>query len=116
MADSDRPTIIPRLITPDVAGLVAFLKSVFGATGEVVEGRPVELAIGNSLIMVSDGGGQRAAMPGMFYVYVPDADRAYAAALAAGATSVEAPATMPWGDRRAIVSDRSDNVWQIATS
>ncbi len=48
-------------------------------------------------------------------VYVDDADGTYRQALAGGARSLEAPADMPYGDRRAMVEDRWGNVWQIAT-
>jgi PhnB protein len=49
------------------------------------------------------------------YVYVPDADATYRRAIAAGATSLEAPLDTPYGDRRAMVRDRWGGVWQIAT-
>jgi hypothetical protein len=44
-----------------------------------------------------------------------DADQIYARAIAAGAHSIEEPTVMPWGDRRATVSDDWGNLWQIAT-
>jgi uncharacterized glyoxalase superfamily protein PhnB len=109
------PTVTPRLFTKDVAGLVEFLRLVFGAVGEIRPGIPVELRIGDSVIMVSDGGGVRDPHPGFLYVYVADADAAYRAAIAAGAASIEAPADMPYGDRRATVRDAWGNDWQIAT-
>ena len=54
-----RPTVTPRLFTADVAGLVAFLQAVFDAEGEVRDDTPVDLRIGDSMVMVSDGGGLR---------------------------------------------------------
>ena len=108
--------VTPRLITRDVAGLVAFIRSVFDASGEGVPERPVELRIGDSLIMVSDGGGARDAMPAMLYVYVPDVDKTFRLAQDAGAEVIEEPGNMPWGDRRVTVADRWGNVWQIATA
>ena len=68
------PAVTPRLITADVRGLVDFLKRVFGATGEVQAGRPVEMAIADSRILVSDGAGLRSATSAFLYVYVPDVD------------------------------------------
>jgi PhnB protein len=35
---------------------VAFLRAVFGGVGEVQEGRPTEVVVGDSLIMVSGAG------------------------------------------------------------
>jgi PhnB protein len=108
-------TITPRLITSDVQGLVAFLQNAFAAEGEEAVGRPSELRIGDSLLMISDGGGIRSAMPAFLHLYVADADQTYQKALLAGAVAIEEPADMPWGDRRATVFDTWGNVWQIAT-
>ena len=110
-----RRTVIPRVITDDVAGLVGFLKIVFGAIGELQSGAPTEMRIGDSVVMVSDGGGAREAMPAFLYVYVENADETYQRAIAAGAQSIERPADKPYGDRRAMVRDSWGNVWQIAT-
>lgn len=108
-------TITPRIVTQDVEGLIAFLRAAFDAEGTFVRGRPTELKIGDSMLMVSDGGGIRPAMPAFLHLYVPDADHTYARAIAAGAHLIEPPAVMPWGDRRATVSDDWGNLWQIAT-
>jgi uncharacterized glyoxalase superfamily protein PhnB len=54
-------------------------------------------------------------MPAFLYVYVDDADEAYWRAIAAGAESIETPADVPYGDRRAMVRDSWANIWQIAT-
>ena len=110
-----RRTVTPRIITDDVAGLVGFLKIVFGAAGELQSGAPTEMRIGDSVVMISDGGGAREAMPAFLYVYVENADETYRRAIAAGALSIERPADMPYGDRRAMVRDSWGNVWQIAT-
>ncbi|MGI5489847.1 VOC family protein [Microtetraspora malaysiensis] len=111
-----RPTVTPRIITGDPAGLVDFLKEVFGAQGEIAGERPVEMRFGDSLVMVSDGGGVHADTPAFLIVYVDDTDAAFARAVAAGAAAQEEPADMPWGDRRATVRDKWGNTWQIATS
>jgi PhnB protein len=108
-------TVTPRVFTDDVAGLVRFLKTVFGAGGELQSGAPTEMTIGDSVVMISDGGGAREAMPAFLYVYVENADETYERAIAAGAESIERPADMPYGDRRATVRDLWSNIWQIAT-
>jgi PhnB protein len=100
-----RRTVIPRIITDDVAGLVGFLKTVFGAGGEPQSATPTEMTMGDSVVMISDGGGAREAMPAFLYVYVQNADETYERAIAAGAESIEKPADMPYGDRRATVKD-----------
>jgi PhnB protein len=106
-------SVIPRLVVSDVSAQVDFLRRVFGATGEVQPGRPAEMRIGDSLIMISPTS-ERDAFPAFLYVYVDDADRAFEAALEAGATAIEPPLDTPYGDRRAMVRDPFGNIFQIA--
>ncbi|MDT2020253.1 VOC family protein [Methylocella sp. CPCC 101449] len=108
-------TITPRLFTPDVQGLVDFLKQAFDARDDVPTGRPAEITIGDSRLMISDGGGIRAQLSAFLYLYVPDADETYRRAIAAGAETIEPLSDTPYGDRRAMVQDRWGNTWQIAT-
>lgn len=108
-------SVTPRLITDDVEGLVQFLRSVFAAHRGGHAGAPAEVQIGDSMVMVSDGGGMRAAATAFLYVYVEDTDATYGRAIESGALSIEAPADMPYGDRRATVEDSWGNTWQIAT-
>jgi PhnB protein len=108
-------TVTPRIVTGDAGGLVAFLKAVFNASGEYLPGRPAEIKIGDSIVMISDGGGQRATIPAFLYVYVENADETYRLAVERGAESLEKPTDMPYGDRQATVLDPSGNTWQIAT-
>jgi uncharacterized glyoxalase superfamily protein PhnB len=105
--------VTPRMVVNDVAAQVEFLRAVFDATGDVVEGRPAEIAIGDSLVMVSDPS-ERELFPAFLYVYVTDADATYQRAVAAGATTIEEPVDQPYGDRRAMVRDPFGNVFQIA--
>src|SRR5262249_47467033 len=109
------PAVIPRIFTPHVIGLVTFLKEVFGAEGEARAGTPAEMRLGDSIIMVSDGGGVRGARPAFLYVYVADTNNTYSKAIAAGANTIEEPVDTPYGDRRATVEDPWGNIWQIAT-
>jgi PhnB protein len=106
-------TLTPRIVVEDVGGLVQFLRDTFGAEGEVVDGRPAELRIGDSLVMIS-GAGERDLFPAFLYVYVDDADAVYEHAVAAEASTIEAPLDTPYGDRRAMVRDPFGNVFQIA--
>jgi len=106
--------VIPRLFTHDPRGLVAFVKRVFRATGTYRDDRPSELRIGDSIIMVSDDSARRPTSA-FLYVYIADTDAAYRRAMSAGGHSIETPADMPYGDRRAMVEDPWGNTWQIAT-
>jgi uncharacterized glyoxalase superfamily protein PhnB len=94
--------------------LVAFLKHVFGATGDYRPDTPAVLSIGDSIVMVSDAG-TRDPSPAFLYVYVPDTDATYRRAVESGARSLEEPTDLPYGDRRAMVEDKWGNTWQIAT-
>jgi PhnB protein len=57
---------------------------------------------------------EREAFPAFLYIYVDDADAAYARAINAGATSLEEPLDTPYGDRRGMVRDPLGNIFQIA--
>ena len=47
-----RHTVTPRIITRDVAGLVRFINTVFDAGGAYRADAPVEMTIGDSIVMV----------------------------------------------------------------
>jgi PhnB protein len=106
-------TITPRLVVGDVAAQVAFLSRVFGAAGEVMAGRPTEVRIGDSIVLVTSTA-ERDEFPAFLYVYVDDADATYQQAVTAGAVTIEAPLDTPYGDRRAMVRDPFGNLFQIA--
>jgi len=108
------PAVIPRISVDDPAALVDFVQQVFGAEGRYHPERPSELHIGDSLIMIGSTL-ERDAMPAFLYVYVEDADAVFQRAVARGASAIEEPQDMPYGDRRAMVRDRWGNTWQIAT-
>lgn len=107
-------TVTPRLLVQDAAKLVDFLKHSFAATGSFRDDGPSEIRIGDSIVMVGEVG-VREAMPTFLYLYLDDADAAYHRALEAGATVIEQPQDMFYGDRRATVRDPFGNIWQIAT-
>ena len=118
MPDTSDPryrSVTPRIVVEDLDAQVGFLRGVFGATGDVDHGRPAEMRIGDSLIMVSSTSGGRDAFPAFLYVYVDDADEVYERAVRGGATTLEEPLDTPYGDRRAMVRDPFGNVFQIAT-
>jgi uncharacterized glyoxalase superfamily protein PhnB len=107
--------------------LVDFLKHAFGASGTLRTDGPSEIRIGDphrrfasairigdSIVMLSEAG-VREAMPTFLYLYLEDADGAYWRALEAGATVIEEPRDMFYGDCRATVGDEFGNIWQIAT-
>jgi PhnB protein len=114
-------TVTPYLLGPGTLALIEFLKKAFGAVEtERVMGNGdavmhAEVKIGDSMVMMSDGGGDWKSMPTALYLYVTDVDAVYGRALAAGAVSVGEPTTQFYGDRHGGVKDPSGNVWWIAT-
>ena len=106
-------TVTPRIVVEDLVAQVEFLRTVFDGTGPIQPGRPAEILIGDSLVMVSSSA-ERDLFPAFLYVYVHDADAIYRRALEAGASSIEEPLSTPYGDRRAMFRDPFGNVFQVA--
>ncbi len=114
-------SVTPLLAVKGAARLIDFLKAAFGAEelyrfpaadGSVIH---AELKIGDSVLMLGEAMKDCAPMPSSLYLYVPDADATYKAAMDAGAESLESPADQFWGDHVASVRDFAGNKWWIAT-
>ena len=112
--------VTPFLHPRGAARLIEFMKAAFAAEEMAVyhdaDGRLAHgvVRLGASVIEMGEAHGEWGPMPTMFYAYVDDVDAAYQRALAAGATSIEAPALQPYGERRAAVRDPFDNQWYLA--
>jgi PhnB protein len=89
-------SVTPRMVVADAADAVGFLRTVFGAVGELQEGRPAEMRIGDSLVMVSQAS-ERERFPAFLYVYVDDADLAYGRAVAAEPSPLKSRSILPTG-------------------
>jgi len=115
-------TVTPYLCVEGVNQLIEFLKAAFDATavkacntapdGTILH---AEFKIGDSYLMLGEAKGAYRPAPANMYLYVPNTDKVYKQALAAGATSVIEPADQFYGDRNAGVKDASGNIWWIAT-
>lgn len=121
-------TVTPYLIINGAAKALDWYVEAFGA--EEVMRMPMgdkiahaEMRIGDSHIMMTDewpdrdtlsptsrGGGTA-----MFMLYVPDVDRAFARAVAAGATVVQPVTDQFYGDRSGMIVDPFGHQWNIAT-
>ena len=62
-----------------------------------------------------EASGQWQALPAALYLWVPDVDATYEAALAAGATSQSAPEDKPYGHRSGGVVDANGITWWVAS-
>ena len=96
----------------DVDAQVAWLRSVFGATGDVVAGRPAELRIGDSLVMVTEAGSGSCSRPSCTCTSTTPTRRSSGPWQRVRRHG--APLDTPYGDRRAMVRDPFGNVFQIA--
>jgi len=114
-------TVSSYLVVPGVAKLIDFAKQAFGATEVFVSKRPdgtvqhAEIRIGDSIVMMGEGGEGGKHFPGMLHLYMEDVDAVYRRALEAGAKSLREPANQPYGDRSGGVEDAFGNQWWIAT-
>jgi uncharacterized glyoxalase superfamily protein PhnB len=113
-------SVTPYLIG-NAAKVLDFAKAVFDAQETFRMPGPnntighAEFRIGDSHLMIADGGTEWPAMPCSLYVYVENVDEAYKRALKAGATSLKEPADQFYGDRSASVRDAAGNIWGIGT-
>src|SRR5215471_14610665 len=113
-------TVTPYLLVPDADAELKFLKDAFGATEQMSQRREdgavmhAEIAIGDTLVMLGQAGGQWGPRSAAFYLWVSDVDASYARALAAGATSESEPEDKPYGHRNAGVVDRNGITWWIS--
>ena len=120
-------SVTPYLIVKDAVKALDFYKRAFGATellrldnpdGTIAHG---EFKIGDSPVMFAEAmdtyrdpkaiGGS----PVSFMIYVPDVDRVFAQAIAAGATEQRPVADQFYGDRTGTLVDPFGHVWSIAT-
>ena len=114
-------SVIPYVIADDAEALLKFLKAAFGAREKGIQREPGgrifhgEVIVGDSVVMFSQSSDRHPAMQSTIYVYVPDTDATYRAAVAAGGTSIMEPATQFYGDRNAGVKDSNGNQWWIGT-
>lgn len=112
-------SVSPWLITRDTNALFEFITAAFdaqeidrvvGTDGAIGH---AEARIGDSVVLAFDARPHWPATPSYLRVYVDDADAAFAAALAAGATTVSVLDNSAWGDRGARIQDPLGNVWWI---
>ncbi len=121
-------TLTPAIVVKDGNAALELYKKAFGAeevsclrspTGGVMH---AELKIGDSMLMLSDefpDFGAKAPLPNHYSsslnLYVPDVDRAFDRAVAAGCKAIMPPANMFWGDRYGKLLDPFGHVWGLAT-
>jgi PhnB protein len=114
-------TITPYLTVDNANGLLDFLKRAFNAKEHHVMRGPdgsvghADVVVGDSHVMLGQARGEWTPMPSQLYLYLPDCDAAYRQAIDAGASPVQEPQTMFYGDRHGCVKDLCGNLWWMAT-
>ncbi|MEV6280591.1 VOC family protein [Nocardia sp. NPDC051832] len=123
------PQVSPGLAVDGAAAAIDFYKHVFGASERMRMPRPdgkiahCELVLGNSLIMLGDPAPEMEFLdpktvggtPVNLYVYVEDADAAFAAALQSGSRELTPMTTQFYGDRSGAFEDPWGHRWTVAT-
>ena len=114
-------SVSPYLIVSDAKATIRFLEEAFDGVplrqhpGEAGRVMHAEVRIDDTVVMLADAHPDWPAVSAHIHVYVPDVDTAYRRALAAGATSVQAPVQKEDEDKRGGVKDACGTTWWIAT-
>lgn len=125
-------SITPHLVVRGGEAAMAFYKKAFGAKerdGGCIFKMPdgkighAELEIGNSPIMLADENPDWGVLSPLstggasvcIHLYVTDADKTFAQAVAAGATATMPMSDAPWGDRYGKLKDPFGHDWSVAT-
>lgn len=122
-------SVTPHLVCAKAADAMEFYKEAFnarelmkleGPDGKLMHGA---IQIGDSVVMLADeypewnslGPNALKGTTVTLALYVEDADRQFAQAVAAGCSAYMHLADMFWGDRYGIVKDPYGHLWSIAT-
>ena len=121
-------SLTPYLVCKDAAKAIDFYSRAFGAQETVRMPGPngrimhAEVKIGDSMLMLSDENPDRGAVAPSgkgratsLMFYTSDVDAVFKRAIDAGASSIEAPTDMFWGDRMGNLMDPFGHQWAIAT-
>lgn len=122
-------TVTPYLICRGAADAMAFYRKAFGAKERMRMDGPdgsiahAEMQIGGSMIMLGDENPRMGAQSPLsiggtavhIFLYLPNVDKAFAQAVAAGAKAEMPPTDMFWGDRYAKLADPYGHKWSMAT-
>ena len=122
-------TLTPHIVVSDAAAAIDFYKEAFGAKEAMRMPGPggkimhALIQIGDSKVMLNDefpemGGAlspsSLGGSPVTLTLYVPDVDRTFEQAIAAGATVKMPAADQFWGDRYGMLTDPFGHLWAVA--
>jgi PhnB protein len=114
-------SITPYLVIPNSSQAIEAYKQVFAAEELMRMPTPdggvghCELKIGDSILMLSDGGPQHPKTASLTCLYVEDCDAVFARAVAAGWQVIEPLEDKFYGDRSGSVTDPFGQRWSLMT-
>ncbi len=114
-------SVSPYLVVNGAAETIRFLETVFDAMELRHYQRPdgtvmhAEIGLDDSVIMLADPPEGTEPHAAHVHIYVADVDATYAKAIAAGATSVQAPEQHDDEDKRGGIRDSGGTTWWIST-
>lgn len=112
--------VTPYIFAAEADAYVRFLDAAFGAEeigrSSAPDGRIAncQLRFESATIMVSEASEAFPPSRAALYLFVADADKAMARAIAAGARKIMDVEDMPYGDRQGGVRDPSGNIWWVS--
>lgn len=113
--------VAPWVVTDDTGAFLDFVVGAFEgeelarvvtADGSVGHG---EVRVGDTVVLAFDRRPEWPRMPSLLRVFVPDADAAFARALAAGAQVVTELSDSAFGQRGGRVKDPFGNIWWVVS-
>lgn len=114
-------TVAPWVVTDDTGAFLDFVTQAFDGEelgrvltehGSVGHG---EIRVGDTVVLAFDRSADWPVMPSLLRVFVADADKAFAQALAAGGRVVTPVATQAFGQRGGRVRDPFGNIWWVVS-
>ncbi|WP_277211791.1 VOC family protein [Isoptericola croceus] len=114
-------SVAPWVVTDDTGAFLDFVATVFEgeelarvvtADGSVGHG---ETRVGDTVVLAFDRRPEWPVMPSLLRVFVPNADEAFARALAAGAEVVTELSDSAFGQRGGRLKDPFGNIWWVVT-
>ena len=125
----DMTAVTPYLYVEESAKALAYYEKLFGAKTRFKMDGPggkilhAEIMVNGALFMMGEANAEMkmkspkmvGGSPTGIFVYVPDVDATFKAALASGSSEVMALEDMFWGDRTGCIIDPFGHNWTIAT-
>ncbi|MGW5386115.1 VOC family protein [Nocardia sp. NPDC003963] len=112
-------TVAPWVVTDDTGAFLDFVTRAFGGEelarvvtedGAIGHG---EIRVGDTVVLAFDRKVDWPVLPSLLRVFVPDADAAFADALAAGGRTVTAVRDDAFGQRGGRIRDPFGNIWWV---